>query len=212
MSERLIHDVCDPRGAIIWLHGLGADAHDFVPMLPYLGLTSTRVIFPNAPVRAVTINGGAPMRAWYDFTSLDFSKGENDRHIIESIGLIETLVDEQVDAGLQPARIVLAGFSQGGVVALAAALRSRRTLAGVIALSTYLPRSFRDIAAVRCLPILQCHGRQDAVIPLTVGEDTARFLVNAGHDHRWRAFEMGHEVCMDEIDEIRTWLKRHDFA
>ncbi len=212
MLERIIHDTYPARNAIIWLHGLGADAHDFEPLLPHFGFIETRVVFPNAPERAVTLNGGMRMRAWYDFASLDFSGGENTEDILASIRAIDALVDEQVASGVDRSRILLAGFSQGGVIALATALSGTQPLAGVVALSTYLPHAFRDEPRHPRLPILQCHGRQDAVIPLAVGFATGRYLSDAGYAHRWLDYHMGHQVCGAELEAIRAWLEQHRFT
>jgi phospholipase/carboxylesterase len=201
----------EPRLAVIWLHGLGADGHDFEPMVPELNLPFTaRFVFPHAPVLPVSINAGMPMRAWYDIFGLSGDVQEDATRIRASAAAVAKLIDREIERGMSSERIVLAGFSQGGAVALHAALREPRTLAGVIALSTYLPIA-ETVAAERSpanarLPILMAHGTSDPVLPLTLGEMSRQMLVNLGYDVEWHTYPMAHAVCADEVAAIAAWL------
>lgn len=194
--------------AVIWLHGLGADGHDFEPLMPVLGLARTRFIFPNAPVRPVTINGGMQMRAWYDFLSLDFSNGEEPAHIEASIQSIQALMDEQLLRGIDPQRMVLAGFSQGGAIALLAALTYPRPVAAVLALSTYIPQAFMRNAWPQQPAVLQCHGSSDPVIPYAVAKASYQALETAGIPVQFETYPMAHQVCDDEIVAIKQFLHK----
>lgn len=201
------------RASVIWLHGLGADGHDFVPIVGELGLpkdAAVRFIFPHAPVRPVTLNGGMPMRAWYDIISLDRSGKIDEPGIRESEARVRELVAEERKSGIEPSRLVLAGFSQGGAIALQTSLRYPDRLAGVMALSTYLPLADaltrEGSPANRNTPILMCHGQFDTMLPLELGEWSRDRLIALGHTPEWHAYPMAHEVCMDEIERIGTWL------
>lgn len=208
-----------PAAAVIWLHGLGADGFDFVPLVPELGLPAglpVRFVFPHAPVRPVTVNNGYAMRAWYDIKVLSSSAlagpgMEDVPGIRQSETVVRTLVEEQIAAGIDPLRIVIAGFSQGGAVALQTALRFPQRLAGVMALSTYLP--LREVlpqeasAANRGLPILMCHGTADPIVPLTLGERSRDLLRALNYPVDWHAYPMQHQVCQQEIDDISQWLQ-----
>jgi phospholipase/carboxylesterase len=203
-----------PSGSVIWLHGLGADGRDFVPIVPELRLPQSalpRFVFPHAPVRAVTINNGARMRAWYDITGLSHGAAEDERGIRESAGLVEELIRRERAAGIAASAIVLAGFSQGGAIALHTALRHAEALAGVIALSTYLP--LRNTLAAEAapanqrIPILMCHGTYDPVLPLQLGELSRDLLLAAGYSVSWKAYPMQHQVCGPEIADISAWLQ-----
>ena len=198
-----------PQAAVIWLHGLGADGHDFEPIVPELALAQpVRFVFPHAPVRPVTINQGMRMRAWYDI--FQFGGGaEDEAGIRASQRLVEELIEQQpVPAN----RIVLAGFSQGGAVVLQAALRHRERLAGVLALSTYLPLhatlEAERSAANRDLPIFMAHGHYDDVIPLARAEQSRRLLESLGYPVEWRAYAMPHSLCPQEIQDICAFLGR----
>ena len=205
-----------PVGAVIWLHGLGADAHDFEPVVPMLGLgpdRQLRYIFPNAPVRPVTVNGGMPMRAWYDIASLGgTSAGEDEPGIRSSAQAIESLIREQESAGLDPGRVLLAGFSQGGAMALHTGLRQSRRLAGILALSCYLPLSARlgveMTAASREVPIFMAHGEADPVVPIGMGRASCELLLAAGCDLRWHSYPMMHAVIPEELRDIREFFDR----
>lgn len=201
----------DARLAVIWLHGLGADGHDFEPIVPELGLGfAARFVFPHAPVRPVTINAGLPMRAWYDIVSIDRAAPEDEAGIRASAAAVSRLIDAEAERGTAPGRIVLAGFSQGGAIALHAGLRERRRLAGLLALSTYLPLA-GTLEAERSpesleLPIFVAHGTEDPVVPFAFGEASRERLSAAGHAVEWHAYGIGHGVAADEIRAIGAWL------
>lgn len=200
-----------PTGAVdscvIWMHGLGADGHDFEPLVPELALPNTQFIFPHAPVRPVTINGGLEMRAWYDFITLDFSTGENYSHIHESLLAIKNLMAQvSTETAVPSSRVVLAGFSQGGVMALLGGLSSGDRYAGILALSTYLPAATLK-EPLSCQTILQCHGTQDPVIPISVGEETAKRLGRSCPGQlEFKVYPMAHQLCAQEVADIRNWL------
>jgi phospholipase/carboxylesterase len=198
------------EAAVIWLHGLGADGHDFEPIVPELRLESAlrvRFVFPHAPVQPVTINGGYAMRAWYDIGN---DRRQDEAGIRASQARVEALIARERTRGVTARRIVLAGFSQGGAIALQTALRHPERLAGVLALSTYLPLAETLAAeahpANRDAPIFMAHGTQDPLIPLAraaASRDTLRAL---GYDVQWREYPMPHSVCAEEIAEIGAWL------
>ena len=200
-----------PRLAVLWLHGLGADGHDFEPIVPELGLRfPVRFVFPHAPVRPVTINGGMQMRAWYDILGFDRRAKEDAAGIRASAAAIAELIDREIERGMSSDRIVLAGFSQGGAIALHTALRETRPLAGVLALSTYLPLA-ATVASERSaanagLPIFIAHGTDDPVLPLELGETSRRALEALGYAVDWHAYPMAHSVCMEEVSAIGAWL------
>ena len=200
-----------PRLTVIWLHGLGADGHDFEPIVPELGLTfAARFVFPHAPVRPVTINGGMAMRAWYDILGFDRNAAEDAAGIRASAAAVTELIDGEVERGIPADRIVLAGFSQGGAIALQTALREPRVLGGVLALSTYLPLA-STLAAERNaanagVPIFMAHGTADNVLPLALGESSRRALEALDYRVEWHAYPMAHSVCLEEIAEIGAWL------
>jgi len=201
-----------PDAAVIWLHGLGADGHDFEPIVPELrlpGALQLRFVFPHAPVRPVTLNRGMRMRAWYDILQLG-GGAEDDAGIRVSQGLVETLIAEEAKKGIKPARIVLAGFSQGGAIALHTALRHPAPLAGVLALSTYLPLNAtlkKEAAeANRKTPIFMAHGQYDDIIPLARAEQSRKTLADAGYDVQWKTYPMPHSVCAEEIADIASFL------
>jgi phospholipase/carboxylesterase len=201
--------------AVIWLHGLGADGFDFVPIVPELGLPPAlpvRFIFPHAPMRPVTINNGYVMRAWYDIRGLSRSEAEDAAGIRESQARIAALIDAQERGGIPSARIVIAGFSQGGAIALQTALRYPQALAGVLALSTYLPLqqtvAQEAAAANRRIPIFMCHGARDPVLPMQLGEVSSQALSAIGYVVDWRTYPMEHSVCPAEIADIGRWLRQ----
>lgn len=200
---------------VIWLHGLGADGHDFVPIVPELGLPKDhgiRFIFPHAPVRPVTINNGMPMRAWYDILSLSRMDKQDDAGISASEAIVHGVIRQELSLGIPVNRIVIAGFSQGGAIALHTALRYPQRLAGLLPLSTYLPLHDRLAAeaspANKDLPILMCHGDYDAVLPLALGESSCDILRAQGYDVDWRTYPMQHQVCAEEIELIGEWLQK----
>ena len=203
----------EPKGTVIWMHGLGADGWDFVPIVKELPLPeglSLRFIFPHAPMRAVTINGGNVMRAWYDIAMTDIARLPDERGIRESQAQVNALVAREESRGVPADRIVLAGFSQGGAIALQAALRHPKKLAGVMALSTYLTLADTLAAeaspANRDTPILMAHGTQDPVVPLKLAVSSRDKLVELGWKVEWREYPMPHSVCMEEVEEIAGWL------
>ena len=216
MSELLdaieIETTPAPTASIIWLHGLGADGHDFEPIVPELGLpesTAVRFIFPHAPIRPVTINGGARMRAWYDVTP----DGQQDaKGIRASQAHVEALIARERTRGISAGAIVLAGFSQGGAMALQTGLRHAERLAGILALSAYLPLpdtlAQEASTANRDLPIFVAHGTQDPVIPLSWAKRSRDFLVELGYAVEWHEYLMPHSVCAEEIEDIGHWLRR----
>ncbi len=200
-----------PTLAVIWLHGLGADGHDFEPIVPELNLRfAVRFVFPHAPVRPVTINGGMAMRAWYDILGFDRSAREDDAGIRASATAVTELIDRELERGLSADRVVLAGFSQGGAIALHTALREPRALGGVIALSTYLPLAgtlaAERSAANQRLPIFMAHGIADNVLPLALGESSRRALEALEYAVDWHAYPMAHSVCLEEVSAIGSWL------
>jgi len=203
-----------PIAAVIWLHGLGADGHDFEPIVPELGLPASkpvRFIFPNAPQRPVTINMGMRMRAWYDILQLGGGT-EDEAGIRESQAQIEDLIAEEVERGIPHGKIVLAGFSQGGAIVLNTALRQRERLAGVMALSSYLPLSGtleEERAAANCdLPIFMAHGQYDNMIPLARAAHSRDMLQALGYAVEWHEYPMPHSVCPEEIAHIAAFLLR----
>jgi phospholipase/carboxylesterase len=204
-----------PTFTIIWMHGLGADGHDFEPLVPELlddGMPALRFVFPHAPVRPVTINNGYPMRAWYDIIGIDRRSAEDFDGIQASAGDIRALIKREVDGGIVPARIAVAGFSQGGAMALHVATRHPEKLAGVIALSCYLPlaRQFATerTAANLATPVFMAHGTQDPVVPFALGEESRRILEATGYKVEWRPYVMPHSLCEPEVADIRAFLKR----
>jgi len=205
----------NPDAAIIWLHGLGADGHDFEPVVPELvprGTRAWRFVFPNAPVRPVTINNGMPMRAWYDIKGFDRAAAEDVGGFRDTDAQIRQLIGREVSRAIPTTRIVLAGFSQGGAVSLYTAPRLAEKLAGVMALSCYLPcqSSFRAEAALAnaTTPILMAHGQTDQVVPMSLGLRSRDFLKTQGYAVEWRDYPMPHAVCPAEIADIRTFLLR----
>lgn len=203
------------RASVIWLHGLGADGNDFAPIIPELNLPAAlavRFVFPHAPYRPVTINNGYRMRAWYDIKALALQAQEDAAGVRASQQLTQTLIQRELDQGIALNRIAIAGFSQGGAIALQTALRYPQRLAGVMALSSYLP--LRDSlaaelsAANRELPILMCHGRQDPVVPLMLGELSRDALIAQGLKVNFRLYDMPHSVCAEEIMDIAAWLRK----
>lgn len=203
------------RATVIWMHGLGADGHDFVSIVGQLKLPDgvpVKFIFPHAEVRPVTLNGGMAMRAWYDIKSLDRNGLVDEAGIRASQARIEALIAEERDAGIASYKIVIAGFSQGGAIALQTALRHKDRLAGLMPLSTYLPlHSSLEAEAGQSnknIPILMCHGAHDPVLPLQLGEMGRDQLIASGYSVDWHSYPMAHEVCMEEIRDIGNWLSK----
>lgn len=202
-----------PAWSVIWLHGLGADANDFVPLVPELlrpHWPSLRFVFPNAPVRPVTINNGVRMRAWYDIVDFDLANRADEAGVLESVAQVDALIEREATRGIPASRVILAGFSQGGAVTLAAGLRRAKPLGGLVALSTYLPAPRTADAALiegaSRQPVFMAHGRQDPVVPLGAGEQSAAWLRTAGFDVDWHVYPMPHSVCAEEIVAIGDWF------
>ena len=203
-----------PTAAVIWLHGLGADGHDFEPIVPELDLPdalAVRFVFPHAPMQPVTINGGAVMRAWYDVDALEGQRREDGAGVRASQALVEEVIASEKKLGLAAARIVLAGFSQGGAIALHTGLRHAEPLAGIMAFSTYLPLASTlaaEAAANRATPIFMAHGVHDPLIPVARATMSRRQLEAAGYAVEWHDYPMEHAVCATEIADISAWLQR----
>lgn len=209
----------DPRWAVVWLHGLGADGHDFAPIVPELvkrDWPAIRFVFPHAPVRPVTINNGMRMRAWYDIRDFGFEGTVGDRAdaagVAASVEQVEALVAREGDRGIPASRVLLAGFSQGGAIALSTALRRAAPLAGIVALSTYLPLATQvDTGATAVAlrqPVFMAHGTDDPVVPFVAGERSAQRLRAMGFDVEWHEYPMQHQVCAEQIRDLGHWLDR----
>lgn len=203
-----------PVFSVIWLHGLGADGHDFAPIVPELvrrDWPALRFIFPHAPVMPISINNGQAMRAWYDIVSLDFSKVREDAAgVRRAIAEVDALMARERDRGVPANRVILAGFSQGGAIALAAGLRREQACLGLVALSTYLPLAAETAAEATsrglATPLFMAHGSQDPVVPLTAGQKSAEQLRGLGMDVAIRPYPMPHSVCAEEIRDLGDWM------
>ncbi len=207
----------EPKGTVIWMHGLGADCWDFVSIVKELDLPPTlplRFIFPQAPSRPISINNGHVMPGWYDITMAELQDGParkaDEQGVRESQGFINALIEREATRGIAADKIVIAGFSQGGAIALQTGLRHPQTLAGILALSTYLTLD-ASLAAERTIananiPILMAHGSQDPVVPLTLARSSRSKLEAQGYRVEWREYPMPHSVCMEEISDIGAWL------
>ena len=204
----------NPTAAVVWLHGLGADGHDFEPLVPQLSWPAApdiRYVFPHAPVRPVTINGGMAMRAWYDIVSLGSHRNHDRQGIGQSVEQAAALVQRERDRGIEADRIVVAGFSQGGAIAMQTALRYPEKLAGLIALSTYLlledELESSAAAANHDLPVFFGHGTMDPMVPMQLGRMAADHLLGLGYPVEWRQYPMPHAVCPEEVTHINAWLQ-----
>jgi phospholipase/carboxylesterase len=203
----------NPRHAVIWLHGLGADGNDFAPIVPQLvdrAWPPLRFVFPHAPVRPVTINNGMAMRAWYDIRGVAIADKQDEVGIRASIGALDALIAREAERGIAAERVLVSGFSQGGAIALAGGVRHAARLAGIIALSTYLPldamtATQRSTANVG-LPIFMGHGSLDPVVPQALGVMSRDALIALGYDVQWHAYPMTHQVCAEEIADLRAWM------
>jgi len=205
----------NPTAAVIWLHGLGADGHDFEPIVPELvrpGERALRFVFPHAPIRPVTLNGGFAMRAWYDITSLERAGPQDEAGIRASQATVEVLIRRENARGIDTSRIVLAGFSQGGAVALFAGTRYGEKLAGIMGLSCYLLLAGRLAAerasANQATPIFLAHGLQDPIVAPVLGEQARKTLETAGYSVEWHSYPMPHSVSPQEVADIAQWLRR----
>ncbi len=224
MSESLAYiDAGDHNGdkAVIWLHGLGASGDDFEPIVPQLELPTDHgihFIFPHAPRQPVTLNAGMVMPSWYDIVALQADAPEDESGIRRSEQLILKLIEAEQQRGVKAENIILAGFSQGGVMALYTGLRHRQPLGGILALSCYLPlaasliaEAEQDLLAPRGLPVFQAHGLHDPVVAYALGEDSKFYLQKMGYTSEWHQYPMQHSVCEEEIQDIGGWLKQRLF-
>ncbi|GAB2668400.1 alpha/beta hydrolase [Arenimonas aestuarii] len=205
----------NPAWTILWLHGLGADGHDFAPIVPELlrpGWPALRFVFPHAPVRPVTLNNGVPMRAWYDLKNLDLDQRADETGVRESIAQVEALIEREDARGVPPERLLLAGFSQGGAIALAAGVRRERAVAGLVGLSTYLPMGSTTKAEATpqalATPTFMAHGTHDPVVPEAFGARSRDLLKTLGVDVDWHSYPMQHNVCAEEIRDLGAWMDR----
>lgn len=204
----------DPAAVVIWLHGLGADGHDFEAIVPQLRLPASlpvRFVFPHAPERAVTINNGAVMRAWFDIYDVDLTADSIDHNQFrESAGMLTALIENELQSGIASDRIVLAGFSQGGAIVLHTGLHYGKKLAGILAMSMHLPTVAQSASsfssAAKPVPIMIAHGQSDPVIPLPKALATRQALDDLGYAVDWHEYPMPHTVCAAEIEDIRSWL------
>lgn len=203
------------KACVIWMHGLGDSGHGFAPIAPELKLPealAVRFVFPHAPERPVTINGGMRMRAWYDIKSLDFNSRADIDGVRESAAQVEALIAQQVEKGIPHDKIVLAGFSQGGVIALDLATTFGHKVAGIMALSTYLcePDNLaeRAVDVNKSTPIMMAHGEQDEVVPVFLGHAAHKILSENGFNATWQTYTMQHNVCWQEIQDISQWLQQ----
>lgn len=205
----------DAEYSVIWLHGLGADGHDFEPIVEELGYSKksrTRFVFPHAPSRPVTINNGYVMPAWYDVIAIDGWSPEDEQGIREAQQHIMAMIQHEISRGIEARHIVLAGFSQGGAIAMHTALRYPQTLAGLLALSTYLPlpASLTEEATAenRHIPLMMVHGEYDPVVPVQLAQISKQKLFEAGYSVEWKTYPMEHGVCPEEIADIDRWFDR----
>jgi len=208
-----LETAADPHWTVLWLHGLGADGHDFEPIVPELvrpHWPALRFVFPHAQVRPITINNGVPMRAWYDIAGFDFAHRADPAGLAESVAQAEALIAREGERGIVPGRVLLAGFSQGGAVALSLALGRELPLAGLIALSTYLPGRSGHQARARAAaqPVFMAHGSADPVIPVAESERSRQALEALGFDVEWHRYPMAHQVCAEEIADLGQWMER----
>lgn len=205
----------EPAWTILWLHGLGADGNDFAPIVPELvrpQWPALRFVFPHAPVRPVTINGGMRMRAWYDIADMNFADRGDAEGVEQSITEVDALIAREAERGIPAERVLLAGFSQGGAITLAAGLRRRTPLAGLIALSTYLPAEGHVLAAraagAESQPVFMAHGMFDPVVPFSAGRRTAQTFEGLGFPLEWKSYPMQHQVCAEQIRDLGDWLQQ----
>lgn len=213
LLEHIEHSTAEnPDACVIWLHGLGADGHDFAGIVPELQLPAElhlRFIFPHAPYRPITLNNGYVMRGWYDISSLQFGSQEDAVGIVESAEQINAFIERELSRGVHRQRIILAGFSQGGAIALYSGLR-QPGLGGVMALSTYVPlvgQPTNELTAERSLPVFMAHGLQDDIVAHGYAVQSRMWLQQQGFSVEWHDYPMAHSVCMEEVGAIRRWLQ-----
>lgn len=214
MERVVIETGENPTSAVIWLHGLGADGHDFEPIIPELGVDQIdpiRFIFPHAPTRPVTINNGMVMRAWYDILEVSIDRRIDETGIHQSAALIEELIAEQRALGIPDQRLILAGFSQGGAMAYHVGLAQDPPIGGILVLSAYLPIADSLLKGAGkgagSTPLLCCHGQWDPVVPLALGESSARQVEQAGWPLEWKTYPTEHSLHPDEVNDIGQWLR-----
>jgi phospholipase/carboxylesterase len=203
-----------PQWTVLMLHGLGDSGHGWAPVAPQLvrpGWPAVRFVFPHAPEQPVTVNGGLRMPAWYDILDLEnIDSRADEAGVLRSAAQVEALIDREAERGVPRSRLILAGFSQGGAIAMAVALANPKPLAGLVALSTYLPMPDRltgeDHPPHPLPPVFMAHGRQDQVLPHRAGEAAAEHLCKLGYDVEWHSYPMGHEACLEEINALADWL------
>ena len=210
----IVEPKTEHKASVIWLHGLGADGHDFEPIVPELNLPNEmgiRFIFPNAPVRPVTINGGMAMRAWYDVKAPNLREQEDVESIVESEKLIINYIKAEIEKGIPADKIILAGFSQGGAITLHTGLRFPEALAGLLALSTYLPlpnQLEKEATDNKSIPIMMAHGIADPIITVDQGKASCQTLKDLGYNVEWNEYMMQHAVCLEEINAIGKWIEK----
>lgn len=211
----LVHGKGEATHAVIWLHGLGASADDFPPVIPELGLSanrSIRFIFPQAPDRAITINNGMRMPGWYDIKGMSLEDKQDAQGMAESQATVEALIDQQIAMGIPSDNIILAGFSQGGAVTYFTGIRSSKKLAGLLTMSTYLPFD-QDTTKERSevntsTPIFASHGTHDQVVPMSMGQSSVEHLKELGYKIDWKTYRMEHQVVMEQIKDIGHWINK----
>lgn len=203
----------NPVGTILWMHGLGADGHDFAGVIPDLKLPKTlalRFIFPHAPVQPITINGGYPMRAWFDVHGLDRHAKQDEAGIQKSHAIIEQFIQQEIERGIPPEKIILAGFSQGGMMALYTGLRYEKSLGGLLALSSFLPLAEQlpqeASVANQSIPIFMAHGTADPILDISLAEMSLNILQQNHYQIEWHAYPMAHQVCTEELIAIGRWI------
>lgn len=202
--------------SVIWMHGLGADGNDFVSLVPELQLPESpgiRFIFPHAPIRPITLNGGMDMRGWYDIYSLEDRSRQDEQGVLESAALIHHMIDAEIEKGIKAENIILAGFSQGGAIALFAGLTYGQKLSGILALSTYLPiqETFfkQHRTANQNTPIYMAHGSHDPIIPFAMALESCEQLTAENYAVAWHSYPMEHSLCADELRDVREWFLKH---
>ncbi|TEW54597.1 carboxylesterase [Psychromonas sp. RZ22] len=214
LERIVIEPATSATSCVIWLHGLGDSGAGFSPIVPVLKLPknhSIRFVFPHAPEQAVTLNQGAVMRSWYDIKSMDLHNRADIAGVLDSEQAIHALIQEQLNSGINSDSIILAGFSQGGVMSLFTGLRYPQKLAGILAMSCYLPNGdqlpLQLSATNKHTPILQHHGEQDDVVPFSAGQMANQLLLENGYQTQWTSYAMGHTVVMEQLEEISTWIQ-----
>lgn len=209
---KVIEPTQTATASIIWLHGLGADYNDFLPIVDEFKLptdANVRFVFPNAPVRPVTLNAHMPMRAWYDIYTLNDLENEDEAGINAASEQLNDLIEAEQEKGIASDNIIVAGFSQGGALALFTGLRYPKPLAGILMLSGYLPIHHQTISenANQKTPIMISHGELDDIVPLSAGEFTRDLLLQDHRPVEWKTYRMGHQICLEQVNAIRSWLK-----